>query len=74
MENSLNPRLVGQVFRQLKEAGVKTSTSLNPRFVGQVFRHISVVTLTKQDSLNPRFVGQVFRPNALDDLGINKVS
>ena len=34
----LNPRLVGQVFRQKLENENKELKSLNPRLVGQVFR------------------------------------
>ena len=34
----LNPRFVGQVFRQLRFIVEKAKAGLNPRFVGQVFR------------------------------------
>ena len=36
---SLNPRLVGQVFRRKVNTHTNAHRSLNPRLVGQVFRH-----------------------------------
>ena len=58
----LNPRLVGQVFRQEKKMNKLMEYSLNPRLVGQVFRLNTIQKQTSLFRLNPRLVGQVFRP------------
>ena len=57
----LNPRLVGQVFRQEKKMNKLMEYSLNPRLVGQVFRPTQPQHPISFLRLNPRLVGQVFR-------------
>ena len=66
---SLNPRLVGQVFRQfVNPSTVAHEFCLNPRLVGQVFRHLNKHILCGNNlGLNPRLVGQVFRRNEMVD-------
>ena len=40
---SLNPRLVGQVFRRFPEPQWFKTRRLNPRLVGQVFRQLKAM-------------------------------
>ena len=64
---SLNPRLVGQVFRHEKPVHI-VDLGLNPRLVGQVFRRKGLdVHDAWSGSLNPRLVGQVFRLTSINN-------
>ena len=61
LDQCLNPRFVGRVFRLKQFAKSFAKVGLNPRFVGRVFRRFLEPYNYDKGRLNPRFVGRVFR-------------